>query len=305
MATREQKFFYEAASIRFGREHCRTITTVADVAGSLDATYFDLNGQDPSFFNEQEFVLAINTDPAIVGKTAIIATVGNDETAAQVATAIKAAVDAYSGDEFRAVIDANDPTKVTIENRFGGAITAETDSGTTGFGFTVDVEGRAAELGKTADGSELTLGVESGDAITNQTGAIVNSQIYLGASASFSANFVELAEANLRELFGVVGDEVQNSDNSYTVGGGESKLFQDLSIIGGQLVVHPIRLPTDDRSKDLIFWSSAPVPSSLNYDGTALQQLGCEFTAYLDERYNTKVNLYAIGEWSEKATVEA
>lgn len=305
MALKEQKFFFEAAVIRFGREHCRSITTIADTAGSLDGLYFDLNGQDPTFENEQSFVLAINSDPAVAGKTAIIATVGSGDSAAQVATAIKAAIDAHSGNEFRAIIDSNNPEKVIIENRFGGAITAETDSGSTGFTFAVETIGAGGALGKTADGVELTASTEAGDALTNQTGAIVNAQIYQGASAELSANFVELDEAKLRSLFSVVGDELQNSDNSYTVGFGQSKLFQDLSIVGGQLVVHPQRLALSDYSRDLVFWTSAPKPESLNFDGTSLQQMATTFTAYLDERYNTKVNLFALGNWTEKATVEA
>lgn len=309
MVCKTQKYFFEAGLVRFGREHCRSVTTVADVAGSLGGTYFDLNAQDPTFESEQKHYVWFNTgadtDPEISGKTGIEVTISSGDTAAEVASAIVTAINAMTTNFFRAKLAPGKTDKVEIGNRFGGAITAETDSGTTGFTFAVDLKGIGGALGRTADGIELALSTESGDVITNQTGANVNAQIYQGATAEVTANFVELDESKLRSLFAVVGDELENSGGDYLVGGGESKLFQDLSVLGGQLVVHPQRLALSDRSRDLVLWSSAPKPSSINFDGTALQQLSTSFTGYLDERYNKKVNLYCIGEWTEKDVVDA
>ena len=39
----------EAVNAYFGKKHCRTVQTVADVADSLDDTYFDLNFTDADF----------------------------------------------------------------------------------------------------------------------------------------------------------------------------------------------------------------------------------------------------------------
>lgn len=310
MVCKTQKFFFEAGLVRFGREHCRSIKTVADASGNLNDTYFDLNAQDPSFESEEQYyvwfnVNSLGTDPAISGKTGIEVAVATDATAAEVASAIVTAVEALTDDNFRAALKAGTTDTVEIGNRFGGEITAETDSGATGFTFTVETKGVGGALGKTADGIELALGTETGDVTTNQTGAVVNAQIYQGQTAELTANFVELDVEKLRSLFSVIGDELQDTSDNYLIGGGESKLFQDLSVIGGQLVVHPQRLSLSDYSRDLILWSSAPKPDSLNFDGTSLQQLSTTFTGYLDERYKEKINLYAIGPWTEKATVDA
>lgn len=309
MVCKTQKYFFEAGLIRFGREHCRSVTTVADVAGSLGGTYFDLNAQDPTFESQVSHYVWFNTgassDPAVSGKTGIEVTITSGDTAAAVASAMVTAINALTTDFFRAKLAPGKTDKVEIGNRFGGAITAEADSGSTGFTFAVDLKGIGGALGRTADGIELAIGTESGDVITNQTGSNINAQIYQGATAEVTANFVELDESKLRALFAVVGDEIENTGGDYLIGGGESKLFQDLSVLGGQLVVHPQRLPLTDRTRDLVLWSSAPKPDSLNFDGTSLQQLSTTFTGYLDERYNTKVNLYCIGEWTDKDKVDA
>ena len=305
MACRPQKFFFEAATIRFGREHSRAVTAVADVAGSLDGTYFDLNGQDPSFQNESQFVVAANTDPSVPGKTTIIFSVANDDSAETVAASIVTAINGYSGNEFRAKLDPDNAARVCIENRFGGAITAESDSGSTGFTFDVEQAGIGTDLGKTSGAVELTITQEVGDVVTNQTGSVVNSQLLLGSAAELSASFVELDQAKLRSLFVAVGDELQNPLGDYLIGAGTKKLFSDLSLLGGQLCAHPQRLPINDYSRDLIFWSSAPKPDSLNFDGSALQELSTTFTAYVDERYKEEIRLYAIGDWTNKNTVDA
>jgi hypothetical protein len=82
-------------------------------------------------------------------------------------------------------------------------------------------------------------------------------------------------------------------------------LFQDIAILGGQLVIHPIRLANNDYSSDLVFWKSAPKPESLNFDGTAVQQLSVTFDAYVDDRYKDEVSLLAIAglsgaDWTSK-----
>lgn len=305
MNCKEQKFFLEAAKVRFGREHCRSVVAVADVLGSLDGTYFDLNGQDPSFFNEGQFVLAINSDPSIAGKTAIIATVASDATAEEVASAMVSAINSYSGDEFRAKIDPSDSTKVNIENRFSGVITAETDSGLTGFTFAVEQVGSAIDLGKTSGAVEFSKENNTTPIELNQTASVVNAEIFQGETAEVSAAFAELTPERIRALFNIVGGEAQNAGGDYVVGGGTSKLFQDLGVLGGQLVIHPQRLPDNDYSRDLMLWASAPKPESLNYDGTALQESPTTFTAYIDERYIEALSLYAIGDWTKRATVDA
>lgn len=287
----------EAATARWGRSQCRTITTVADVADSLDGTYFDLNliGYD---FSETQYYVHFGADPVIAGKTAIAATITTGDTAAVVAAAIKTAVDADDLPCFVTVAS----NVVTIENQVQGAITAEADSGSTGFTLAVGTVGLSVDLGGTSGSLDLTLSTEFVDIVSNQTGSIIGSQIFTGSSAEISMSLIEVTKERFDILVGeVTGDSVTPVSGTKVTGFGESRLYQALDgELGGQLILHPVRLPLSDKSADVIFHRSAPKVQSLNFDGSAVQEMPVTFTAYLDQNFNSAINLFAKGDWTQK-----
>ena len=286
----------EAATARWGRSQCRTITTVADVADSLDGTYFDLNliGYD---FLEAQYYVHFGADPVIVGKTAIPATITTGDTAAVVAAAIKTAVDAADIACFVTV--ASDV--VTIENQVQGAVTAETDSGSTGFTLAVGTVGLSVELGATSGPLDLALSTEAVDIVSNQTGSLIGSQIFTGATAEVSMSLIEVTKERFDILVGeVTGDSVTPVAGTKVTGFGESRLFQSLDELGGQLILHPIRLAASDKSADVVFHRSAPKVETLNFDGSSVQEMPVTFTAYLDQNFNSAINLFVKGDWTQK-----
>lgn len=292
----------EAAEARWGRQQCRTWTTVADSSDSLDGTYLDLNviGYD---FAEDLYYVWFNTsggtatDPAISGKTAIEVALTTDATASAVATAIVSAINTADIPVF---VSASSNV-ITLTNQVQGAITAETDSGSTGFTLTVGTVGLSVELGATDGPIELALNTETVDITSNQTGSLRGSEIYVGSSAEISMSLIEITKARFDTLIGeVTGDSVTPSGGTKVAGFGESRLFQALDELGGQLILHPIRLADSDKSSDVIFWRSAPKVDSLNFDGTAPQAMSVSFTAYLDRDYATGINLFAKGDWTQK-----
>lgn len=300
--TRRINATLEAAEARWGRGHCRTWTTVADDTDSLDGTYLDLNliGYD---FAEDLYLVWFNTSggsataPVVAGKTNIEVALTTDATAATVAAAIKTAVDTADVPCFVTVSGST----VTIENQVQGAITTETDSGSTGFTLDVGTVGLSVELGGTSGPLELSMATEVVDIVSNQTGSIIGSQIQTGATAEISMSLIEITKERFDTLVGeVTGDAVTPVGGTKVTGYGESRLFTALDELGGQLILHPIRLPDSDKSADVIFFRSAPKPASLNFDGTAPQEMEVTFTAYLDRGYNTGINLFAKGDWTQK-----
>lgn len=292
----------EASNVKWGLKHCRIISPVADVSSSLNDTYFDLNGFDPNL-NETLFyvwfnVAAAGTDPAIAGKTGIEIEIDEDASVSDILTALKAALDAISPVKFISSIVGNE---LEVQNKFIGKVSAELDSGLSGFGFEVGIEGVGVDLGATADAIEITFEGDQVDITSNQTGNLILDQIFLGNSASLSANLIEVTKDKVEILFGkVTGDVVTPMGGTTVTGGGEGRLFQSLAALGGMLILHPIRLPADDYSADWVFWRSAPKPESINFDGTAPQQLAISFTAYLDNATNKKINLFARGDWTQE-----
>ena len=296
----------EAAKVKWGKTHCRTITAVANTANVLAGKYLPVNYMTPSLAEVRGYVWfndGVDTDPAPAGLTLIgPVAVTSGMSAAAVASALKTTLDAevVSGTIKAFKESSVSGAVVQVENKFIGAITAEGDPDTTGFTRTTLVEGSGMDLGATSDGIELSLEAQVVDITSNQTGGIIASQVYTGSSASLTLNLLEVSKDRFDLLVGsVTGDSVTPSGGTKVSGYGESRLFQSLDDLGGQLILHPIRLPDSDLSSDVIFWKSAPKPQTLNFDGTAPQVMAVEFTAYLDLSKDKKINLFAKGDWTQ------
>lgn len=297
----------EAARVKWGKAHCRTITAVANTANVLAGKYLPVNYMKPDLTEVLGYVWfddSSASDPAPSGLTLIGAVdVTSGDSAAVVAAALKVTLDAEvvgvtTAKAFKASTVSG--AVVTVENKFIGAITAESDPDSTGFTRSSLVVGNGMDLGSTSDAIELSMQAQSVDITSNQTGGLIASQIYTGSSASLKMNLLEVSKERFDLLVGeVTGDSLTPAGGTKVVGYGESRLFQSLDDLGGQLILHPIRLASDDYSSDVIFWKSAPKPQTLNFDGSAPQVMAVEFTAYLDVSKDTSINLFAKGDWTQ------
>jgi len=296
----------EAAKVKWGKLHCRTVTAVANAANALAGDYLPLHFVSPNLVETRGYIWfndGVAVNPAPAGLTLIDdVPVTSGDSASVVAAAIKTVLDAYTVSGYKPLKVVSQVAGVlTLENKFIGEITTETDAGSTGFTFEVLVEGVGLDLGATSEGIELSMEAQSVDITSNQTGGIIASQIYTGSSASLSMSLLEVSKDRFDLLIGqVTGDSVTPVGGTSVVGYGESRLFQSLDTLGGQLILHPIRLSETDYSNDVIFWKSAPKPQTLNFDGTAPQTLAVEFTAYLDMSKNPKINLFCKGNWTQE-----
>lgn len=118
-----------------------TITPVADVAGSLNDTYFLFSSRRIDYYVWMN-VNSAGTDPTVADKVGVEIAVATGATAATIATAIYTALDALS--DVSAVDDTGSLT-VTLDE--AGATTAPADSGTpTGFTFAVTTAGVAGTV---------------------------------------------------------------------------------------------------------------------------------------------------------------
>jgi hypothetical protein len=186
-----------------------------------------------------------------------------------------------------------------VKNTEIGAISAEINSNAPSFTF-VSYSGIGGFLGKTSDGIEIAMETTVAEIKSNQTSEVLLDEIVQGQSGSCTAAFIELTKEKLETLIaGSVGGTFTPSGGTKLIGGGDSRLSTSLKSTGGKLILHPIRLADSDRSRDFVFWSSAPKPESINYSGTDVQALSCTFTAYLDDSKPSAINLYAIGDWKQ------
>lgn len=111
----------------------QTITTVADVAGSLNNKYFFINGAQASGGNAYYVWFNVSsggTDPMVPGKIGIEVAIVTGDTASDVATALAAELN--SGDWTATALAA----VVTVTNAGAGAFVPAVDNNT-GFAFAV------------------------------------------------------------------------------------------------------------------------------------------------------------------------
>jgi len=63
--------------------------------------------------------------------------------------------------------------------------------------------------------------------------------------------------------------------------------------------MHPVALPENDRSRDLCFWKSYPLISSLVFSGENPETMSISFKAYIDDSRPKGVNLFAFGDHTQ------
>jgi len=272
----------EAVSAKWGREECRKVTFIDDVAGSLTDEYFDLNVLDEDQVESQYYVLLSGTtpavDPAPAGKTKIEVTYVDGDSASVIAGLFVTALGALN------VNVSQSGAEVIVENKDIGKITEEINTNAPSLTFEVLASGLGGDLGKTAEGgSTLTIETQSVELRADQTGQVMLGETYTGSTANVSMSLIEMTKTRWETIVGsVTGDSFTPTSGTKLVGQGTSRLYQNLFDLGGKLILHPIRLAKSDKTEDITFWKSAPKPSSVSYSGQDIQGMEVEFVAYND-----------------------
>jgi hypothetical protein len=296
--TRTKSIFLEAASVRFGAEELSCITPVAGLTGG---EYFLIASPSVEYYVWTD-VDDSSVDPAPAGKVGIEVDVATGYTVADWITSFIAAIEAVveSGDPVFYAKASTDGLSVSVESvEIGVPAAALADVDST-FTLEVDRVGFGNDLGRTKEGIEISLEATTFDVQSNQTGILLLDQIVQGTSASLSASFLELSKERLATIIGKgFGDAYTPAGGEELIGFGTSKNFQSSFDQGGKLILHPIRLPETDRSRDVVFWKTLPLPESINYDGTDSQALSVSFTALQDDSKRPEISIYAIGDWKQ------
>lgn len=293
-------FLLSAADVSWGRRERTCVETVADVAGSLGGKYFTLTGLDSSGTATDYYVwfdTGADVDPAPAGKTGIEVTIGSGDSEAAVATALQAILEAHA--DFRSKVTTSDTGALHVDCEYIGKVTASAEVDT-GFTLTQLKSGLGGDLGKTSGGVEVSMETSSVQITSDQTGALVNDEVITGQTVEVSMSLQEMTAERWETVVGsVVGDTHTPSGGTQLVGFGDSKLYQSLVELGGELVLHPTRKAASDKSFDITVFLSAPKPSSINFSGEEPQMMEVTFTALLASEVNSAINLMAFGDSSQ------
>lgn len=145
-----------------GTKEISTVTSVADVAGSLNSKWFKLNSAyDRRLYYVWYDVNSAGVDPAVSGRTGVKVSVATNATAAQVATATAAAIDALA--DFVASASAS---AVTVTNATGGPATDASDgTAPTTFTFSVSTQGARPTANDYIGSASLGTGLRALDVV--------------------------------------------------------------------------------------------------------------------------------------------
>lgn len=293
-STKSSDQVLEAMKWYFGNRHCRKITFVADVAGSLDGEYFDLNVIDYDGSEKKYAVLlsdgTTTTIPGLpTGTTQITVTYTANDSAATIAGLFDTALSAV---EVRTEVSSDE---VEVQNWFVGLITAEVRTNAASLTFSDEATGSGGYLGQTGE-AELTTNIDLVQILDDAQGTVPLDEIIQGYSAELTVPLREMTTARWESLIGSVTGSTVTIDSADITGWGTSKLYKSLFTYAGRLVGHPVRLADSDVTEDVIMLNTAPILNSLNFSGGAVQEAEFVFTAKKDANADSGINLFARGD---------
>jgi hypothetical protein len=287
----------EAMVWYFGRKECRSIQFVDDVAGSLDGESFDLNAIDEDY-NEKKYLFWLDngsaSDPTPAADQTLVAVSYTDnDDAATIAGLFKVAADAL---EFKC---SNSAGLSICENDFIGLITAEVNTNAPSETFTVLQASSGGSLGAIAvGGSEVSPTQSLEDIFRDDEGETLQDQIIKGSSVDLTLGAAEMDTNNWKSIIGAGFGDIHTEGSDELVGYGTSKLYQSSFSYAGQLVGHPKRKASSDRSADVTMWKTVANMTGINYTGDSVQIGQLEFKALPDRSKPEAINLFARGDHS-------
>lgn len=178
------------------RAEVTTVLCVGDTAGSLNNKYFYLNSNlDTTEYYVWFDVDAGGTDPAIAGKTGLQVAISAGDSAATVASALQAVIDAEA--DFGASVATD---TVTITAAAAGPVTDASDAGTTGFTITVTTQGAQTITYTGANSATVSEAANTALTIT-RAAAVIGLHDYWYFDASYVKQQLLMAYTADKKLF--------------------------------------------------------------------------------------------------------
>lgn len=238
-------------------------------------------------------------DPAVASRTGIEVDIATGYTVADAAAAIETAVEAVLESTIQVFdVRVDSSNNVFIRMKQVGAVNAVAADGDTGFTIATTRTGIGGDLGATQGGVSISFEVATTDITSDQGGTAIQDRIIQGVNASASMSLLEMTPAKWELVVGqYAGDTYTPAGGSQVVGFGESKNFASSFENGGLLILHPLDRETTDRSEDIVFWISTPVPASYNFSGEEVSLMEVEFAALPDRTKQDAVNIMCYGDY--------
>jgi hypothetical protein len=292
----------EPADLNWGQQETTLVTMVADVAGSLNSTYWTFD--TPTFGTDAAELIyvwynvnAAGVDPTPAGRTGIEVALA---TGASIATVISSTVTAINGDGVlaHAAADYASSTKMRLQNENVGTVTdAANGAASPAFTFLVERQGASLDLGFLDGAVEIALGEDLFDVVAQQTGTNIEDSIRTGKNIdAISVSLKESDAARLKILLEAAGASVTPAGGTVVTGYGNSQDFSNVVSDCRKLTFHPVRLTSiNDHTDDWAFFRAYPNVSGINFSGDSDQLVTVDFRIYPDPVVLQSVRLFVRG----------
>lgn len=284
----------EPVNVTWQIEEQWDVTTVADVASSLNNKYFFIYSGANAKFHVWFNVGGAGVDPAPANSTAIVVAIAANATASAVASAMSAAVLANAN--FFSSVSSN---VVTITAVVAGETNDYVDFNT-GFSFSQCQDGLNFDLGYLDGDVEISTEEQLLQVTAHQSGVTPLADLRQGVSAEISLTLKETDLVKLKAIFaGTAGGSHTPTLGTELFGWGTNKQGLNTIIQSRRLVMHPVSKATSDYSEDLCFWKAYAKPETLTYSGENPRVVSVTFSTYLDTSMPEEIQLFSIGDWTQ------
>ena len=276
------------------------IYTKADVADSLDGTYFVMH--EP--VTQLKHVFWFNTSgggavaPTVPGATINAIAIATGAAASAVATATNAVVTALAA--FNSTASGNE---VEVTNASNGYAYESRNGLQTGLSpsfniITQQFGSVETDLGATNGDTTFTLEEQTKEITSPQTGDFVLAEIRRGATVGCSFELKDTSMESIRRAINFYGSTIVADDASESVisGYGSSNLFKTTDDVADKLILRPTDLSADsDSSQDFTFHKCKLKLGELNFSAENELLLPIEVVGYLDQTKSSFANLFSYG----------
>lgn len=261
--------------------------TVDDLAGKYFLFYNDAGTKYKAWFYD-----GVATEPTVASTTAIAIDISAATSAANIATALKTDIDATAAAKYTGTISNSttvkfvydDTSKVSApENGNAGALIELTR---------VQIGG-SIDLGLLDGDVTLDPTVDSTDITAHQTGTSIIGQTVTNVGAKISLTLKEYSPSKYRDLFEALGGKVSTTS---VTGFGSSLVGTNKILTAKRLVLHPVKNAAADLTEDYTVWKAVPELGSITFSGEKPNTLPLDFTAYIDDDKDSKINVFAFGD---------
>lgn len=293
MATNSANIRIEPCSAHWGNPETTKITSIADVASSLQNSYYIMYSTDLTLYHVWNNVGGSGVDPAPANSVAIEVAFVADASAAVISAAAVTAIALIAG--FNCKIDPDDADSYIIQNVGVGPVTAVVVDLDTTFTILQLRAGSDFDMGYLEGDITIPFSEDLFDVTAHQEGTEVIDRIRTGnVVGPISIIMKESQAANLQAMIEVSGGTI--TPTTKISGVGTDKRFTPVTNESRQLILHPIKNTLTDYTEDFCFYRAYPKLSELNFSGESSRKINVEFDIYIDVLVDSSVKKFGYGD---------